>query len=522
MASAAAGSGIRDAAEEESAGPSLLGLLGIAANDGTSDIDEITTGRSGVNHLGGETVEEAETIEVIPEAPEPVAPLLPMPPPDVDALTLIEAYERRNARLAERLRDTVQAKLLLATTEASEAFKLVGADAEAATSMHEHALGELETIRTRELRSIGQDMFPGLTRMGLPGALRAMKKELRDEIEITLDLDATTDSVAGGASRSTVSPALRLVMYRFTLDSVQALTAANATACLVSLQRHGQILALAISCGEPGIGALVDRAVLAASTLAAEAHAGSVAVSDADQRFTLTLTVPASEMEPGPQVAIDDDDYSAEDRQAASPIKTVRLDDLDSEPAKDEKQTNDGSRTDTDTASERDTDDGVEDTPVTPATTIGVVLEPRTGLGAAMEALQAEFFGSTIVALNVADDVDAGREPVSADARQIVEDVVRETLRALQAADARQCDLSLTRMNAQLVLSIVSDRSHASFDGAHIEAYRDALERLGGALVVHVRGAHVAVSAEVRASSQAPEAEITLDAAPDDATQHAA
>ena len=77
-------------------------------------------------------------------------------------------------------------------------------------------------------------------------------------------------------------------------------------------------------------------------------------------------------------------------------------------------------------------------------------------------------------------------------------------------------------MNAQLVLSIVSNGGDASFDGAHIEAYRDALERLGGALVVHICGANVAVSAETRASNQAAEAGTTVDAAPGDATPHAA
>ena len=162
----------------------------------------------------------AEGLE--PSEPSPLPPP-PPPPPDVDALMLIRAYEERNARLAQRLRETVQAKMLVAATEAEAAFKLLETDAETATSMHGHAMEEFEDIRKRELRSIGQEIFPGLTRLGLPGALRAMRKEFGDDIDISLDVDATTDSVGGGASRSSVAAPLRLVMYRFALESVRAL-----------------------------------------------------------------------------------------------------------------------------------------------------------------------------------------------------------------------------------------------------------------------------------------------------------
>lgn len=468
--------------------------LGALATDETAD-DELEDAVDATS--AGDTAVAEE-----PDNP----PAAPATPPDIDALTLIDAYEQRNARLAVRLRETIQAKLLLTASEVDQAFKLVDSDAEAALGMHEHAMAELEHIRTRELRSIGQEMFPGLTRLGLPGALRALRKELDGGIDVTLDLDATTDSVAGGASRSSVSPALRLVMYRFALESARALAAAGADACLISLRRDGDLLVLAISCGTPEVAVAFDRGVLAPSQLAAEAHAGAVTVSDDDGRFTIALSVPAADVEPGPEVDLDDDDVETDDD--ASPVTSVRLDDA-------------GEAVDLDL--EIDPDDDAAAT--LPAATVGVVLDPRTGLAAAMEALQAEFFGSMIVALDIGEDIDAGSEPVAAQAGQVVGDVARETLRALQAADARQCELSLTRAGAQLMLSILSEIGDAPFDGAHIDAYHDALVRCGGYLAVDVEGGNVAVSAEVSTTGQAAADD---DAAPIDAaaadhgTQHAA
>ncbi len=469
--------------------------LGAIATDERAD-DELKNAVDAASAVDTAGMEEPHT---------PTAAPVP-PPPDIDALTLIDAYEQRNARLAVRLRETIQAKLLLTASEVDQAFKLVDTDAEAALGMHEHAMAELEHIRTRELRSIGQEMFPGLTRLGLPGALRALRKELDGGINVTLDLDATTDSVAGGASRSSVSPALRLVMYRFALESARALAVAGADECLISLRRDGDRLVLAISCGAPEVEVAFDRGVLAPSQLAAEAHAGAMTVSDDDGRLTIALSVPAADVEPGPEVYLDDDDIEVEDDAAL--VRSVRLEDAEG-------------AADLDLETEPDDDAAA----ALPTATVGVVLEPRTGLAAAMEALQAEFFGSMIVALDIGEDIDAGTDAVTAQACEVVEDVARETLRALQAADARQCDLSLTRAGAQLMLSILSEVGDAPFDGTHINAYHDALVHYGGYLAVDVEGGNVAVSAEVSTSGQAAADD---DAAPIDATaadhgtQHAA
>ncbi len=448
-----------------------------------------------------------DDIATIDDRMEPDAePLLPPPPPDVDALTLISAYEERNARLALRLRETVQAKMLVAATEADAAFKLIETDAETAGAMHGHAMEELEHIRLHELRSIGQEIFPGLTRLGLPGALRAMRKEFGGSMGIELDVDATTDSVAGGASRSSVAPALRLVMYRFALESVRALSAAGADACAIALRREGTQLMLAISCG--GIrAASFDRDVLAPSELAAEAYAGSVEVEAADDGLVITLAVPAPTAEADPVVDLEkafasfEAEDDAEDAEQTSVYAVVSAD-ID------------------DTDDDDDEETGAP-TAITPDAS-GVVLPPRTGLAASVEALQAEFFGSMIVALDMAADLDDGTAAVVDESRVAIEDVVRESLRALQAADARQCDLTLTRAGSQIMLSILSAVGDADFDEGLILAHQGTLDRLQGYLAVDRREGNVAISAEVSALGADTQSAAEPAPSDEDGAQHAA
>ena len=194
--------------------------------------------------------------------------------------------------------------LLIAATEADEAFRLLETDVETAVTMHGHAMEELESIRKRELRSIGQELFPGLTRLGLPGAIRAMQKELRGVIDVRLDVDATADSVAGGASRSSVSTPLRLVVYRFALESMRAFAAAGATTCTVSLQRDGNELVLTVACDGGELKHDLDTSVLAASEVAAEAYAGRLALDHVDGELVAILHVPAPPVAPGPSVEL--------------------------------------------------------------------------------------------------------------------------------------------------------------------------------------------------------------------------
>jgi hypothetical protein len=458
--------------------PTLAGLfnssLGEVVVDSDDGADE--TSESEVSLVFAATVTEEEAALLVPAMAatedEPAAiddpapePLYVPPPPDVDALALIESYERRNADLAERLRDTVQAKLLIAATEADQAFKLLETDAETAVTMHGHAMEELESIRKRELRSIGQELFPGLTRLGLPGAIKAMQKELRGVIDVKLDLDITVDSVAGGASRSSVSTPLRLVVYRFALESMRAFATAGAETCTVSLQRERTELVLTVACDAGQLEHDLDSSALAASKLAAEAYAGRVALDNADGRIVAILHVPAPPVAPGPSVELvdfeqDDDDSSSPEAEA--PARQMPLETLLDE---------DGpQRADAEEA------DGVP--PVVQA--VAVSVEPRIGLAASLEALQAEFFGSMIVALDIAPEVSAAAVAAS----DILQGIATETLRALRTADARQCDVSLAESGGNILLRLASRPDERLFDTTHIDAYADAIEQAGGSIVI--------------------------------------
>ncbi len=419
------------------------------------------------------------------------------PPADVDALKLIEAFEQRNSRLAERLRETVQARLLVAATEAGEAFKLADSDAEAAASMHEHAMTEIENVRVRELRAIGQELYPGLTRLGLPGALRAMRKAVGSNVRVTMDLDETADSVAGGASRSSLTPALRLVMYRFALDTVQLLDAAGAKTCELSLRRAEDRLVLTVATS--AIGTL-EADALAAGQLAAQAHGGTVVVTAADGAVSAALDVPAPAVEPGPEVDVEaleaayDDEHGAEEEFPAP----LRLHDEAEDVA---------------------ADDGEAAGDSTPSPISGLTLEPRHGLAASIEALQAEFFGSMIVALDLPADAEGAAATVEAEVKELVENLVRDVLHALEGADSRQCDLSVRRSGSQLMLTILSEVGDAAFDVANINAWAAPLEARGGYLAVGVQDGSVAVSAEIPSSPAARDEAYPLS---DDTSEHAA
>ena len=439
-----------------------------------------------------------------PQEPAPQPAAAPPPPPDIDALTLIDAYEQRNARLAERLRASLQAKLLVATAEADEAYKLAEADAGLSATMHARAIEALENIRERELRAIAQEMFPGLVRLGLSGALRAMRKELDGTIAVELELDHTTDAVASGAGRSSVSPALRLVLYRFAFEATRAMAAAGADRCTVSLRREGGMLVLAVS-SDTSEGRVrdIDRTLLAASELSAEAYAGFVTITRADERVALSVAVPSPAAPDSAVIATDEDpsiDPDGEETESAPPaLQSVRVDGAGEEPA-------------------ARTPDGDEPTD-TEAVASAMTLEPRKGLPAAIEALQTEFFGSIVVALAIEPGVDGEEEPLPPDARDTMHDVVRETLRALQAAEARTCSVALQRSGLQVMLSILSDIGGGDFDPTQINAHADQCERLGGYLSVDRLNGSVAVSAELSlaAAATAAEAEEAAPAAIADA-----
>jgi len=236
--------------------------------------------------------------EPAPDPPEPLPSVVVNA--DVDALALIEAFEERNARLATRLRDGVQARLLIAATRATEAFRAAGedhVDAELedavharARELHELAMQDIDDVRQRELRAIGQELHPGLVRLGLPGALRALAKDLADEIGVTLDVDPAADRLGAAG----LPPPLRLALYRFALEASRVVATGDEPACTVTVRRHDGAVSVAVASEGTDARIAFDRR-LTAMTLALEAYGGTVeAVSD-DTRVSITATVLVAE-----------------------------------------------------------------------------------------------------------------------------------------------------------------------------------------------------------------------------------
>jgi len=266
-------------------------------------------------------------LTAVPAAPPEHEPDEMPPPPvivmaDVDALRLVEAFEHRNALLSERLRASIQARLMIATARAEEAYRLLETDPERAMSLHRSAMAELESIRERELRSIGQELHPSLVRLGLPGALRSLIKEFEGRISIVLAIGGNVDGGSSRGGRITIDPRLRLIVYRIVRDAVQLAHDAGATEVHVSAQRDGLELVLTIA-GDLDDGAAPEVTPLAAHAIALEAFAGHLTIAG-DGRLALELRVIAPHVEqPEPDVAeavSSDRDETAVPRAAADAV----------------------------------------------------------------------------------------------------------------------------------------------------------------------------------------------------------
>ena len=250
---------------------------------------------------------DAASVEPAMELPEPELAPPQIPPPvviqaDVDSAALIEAYEARNARLAARLRESVQARLLVATTRAETAFR-EATQAEAAPAdraegepdetsthpagMHADAIARLEIIREHDLRAIGQELHPGLVRLGLGAALRGLQKDLADEVELELDIESGA-ALLGVGPEGLVTP-LRLVMYRFVLDAARALADPDHGVRVAIDSDEEEALSVRVeSEGSRGI----DERALAATAIALEAYGGRLSIEQAGGTSAVVAIVP--------------------------------------------------------------------------------------------------------------------------------------------------------------------------------------------------------------------------------------
>lgn len=213
-----------------------------------------------------------------------------LPAPAIERMSpsaeVIDAYERRNERLAEVLREEVRARLLLAGSEADEAYRRVTEDAD--DPLHRHAMDELEDVRDRGLRAIEQELYPGVVRLGLPNALKALRRDLEDAIDLTLDLDPLADAIDADGEREPMTLGRRLVLYRLVLDGARGLAAAGVREAFVTLRRDDAALSLELAATvEPGASV---RDALASSALAVEAYGGRLECADGGAAFTATAT----------------------------------------------------------------------------------------------------------------------------------------------------------------------------------------------------------------------------------------
>jgi hypothetical protein len=248
---------------------------------GPTDI-EATDGAPGVDEP---LLPNVETPALEPQLPAPVFVA------DVDALTLIAAYERRNAAVAQQLRESVLARLLIASAQADEAYRLASADPERAATLHAAAIGEIENVRERELRTLGLELHPNIVRLGLPAALRALAKELEPEMTLTLDIGADTDSAGGSDGRPAIDSALRVGLYRLIRETLRLGATAGAEASDLAVRRDGGSLHLRLAI--TGASGSFEQERLAAARLNIEAYGGSLSVEEREGCVELDCTVPA-------------------------------------------------------------------------------------------------------------------------------------------------------------------------------------------------------------------------------------
>jgi hypothetical protein len=226
-----------------------------------------------------------------PVAPEPVvledppAPSEPdLPPQTIDARSVIEAYEARNARLAVQVRDSVQARLLVASSRVEEALAMSDEDPILARAMLQRAAHELDELNEHELRAMGQDLYPDLVRLGLPAALRALRKDVADVIDVEVEAGSDADSVDVDSGRA-LTVERRTLLYRLALDAVTLLAEAGVESCTLALQRPDGGIWLGVKAHADHVS-LPDEA-FAIHRLAIQAYGGELLLDVTDESVEL-------------------------------------------------------------------------------------------------------------------------------------------------------------------------------------------------------------------------------------------
>jgi hypothetical protein len=241
-----------------------------------------------------ETSAEAEAgePEAATEADAPREPANVTIAANVDAVALIDGFERRNERLSEQLREDIRARMLVAASQAEEAYRRLDPESESDDGLHREAMEELEAVRDRALRAIEQEMYPAVVELGLPNALKSLRRDLADSVDLTLELDPMADTVEEEEGRKPLSAGLRLVLYRLVLDASRALAERGAGEALVKLMREEGELSLAI---ESALDEPPDALATSLSTsrIAVEAYGGQLEIAREDERLRVRATFAA-------------------------------------------------------------------------------------------------------------------------------------------------------------------------------------------------------------------------------------
>lgn len=123
---------------------------------------------------------------------------------------VVEADERARRGVAEFLHDRVQADLLVVAME----LRAVSIDADPALSERlDHAIGEIERIRSSEVRSAGRRLSPAFGSVGLDTALQDLADSWDSALRVRVSLDSASRDLLlqGNAPRDLLVAVYRVV-----------------------------------------------------------------------------------------------------------------------------------------------------------------------------------------------------------------------------------------------------------------------------------------------------------------------
>ncbi len=425
---------------------------------------------------------------------------------DVNALSLIDAYERRNARLSERLRESVLTRLMVAATQADQAYRLAETDPDAAAKLHARAMDELEQIRERDLRSVGQELHPGLVRLGLPNALRALAKELEGVIDVSLDIGPGADRVSGGNGSLTVATPLRLVAYRVIRDAIDALAAAGGGACHISLQRGDESISLGLLADLPDSDAPFDLAALDAGALSLAAYGATLAATAEGGTLNIACSLPAAALPPEERARVGDESNAFTPNQFAGESEIGESESSAAGKARKRRGTQEdpaatgsssGRSADDETPGERRPAGGASGggSASGGAAALGALASGSPGrIGALLGELRATLAGDIDLTLDIAPDAEAG---LGGNAEADLHALISEAARNLVDAGAARCTVSVRHSENGLTVDITSDSAHPAFDEKHPGDAWNVVESHGGTVSISHCASATTVSAEL-------------------------